>query len=38
MPNFRNEIENSGLCILESGKTAIEPDFPQMLYAVVKKA
>jgi cyclopropane fatty-acyl-phospholipid synthase-like methyltransferase len=38
MLNFRNEIENSGLCILESGKTVIEPDFPQMLYAVVKKA
>ena len=34
---FLNEIQQSGLAILESGHTAVEPDFPEMIYAVVSK-
>lgn len=34
---FLREIRQSGLQILEDGLTAVEPDFPVMLYAVVKK-
>ena len=34
-PAFQNELEANGLAILEKGITAIEPDFSQMMYAVV---
>ena len=34
---LRHEIEDNGLVILEMGKTAVEPDFPEMIYAVVTK-
>ncbi len=34
---FEHEILRSGLTILEQGITAVEPDFPVMLYAVVSK-
>lgn len=33
---FRKELTRNGLAIVKEGMTAIEPDFPQMLYAVVK--
>ena len=36
-PHFYEEIERNGLTVAESGMTAIEPDFPVMMYAVVKK-
>lgn len=34
---FTNELEKNGLTILKQGITSVEPDFPQMMYAVVKK-
>ena len=34
-PAFEAEIGSSGLSILEKGLTAVEPDFPEMMYAVV---
>ena len=34
---FRDELVHSGLHPLEMGITAVEPDFPQMMYAVVRK-
>ena len=34
---FRRELARNGLTEIESGITAVEPDFPQMMYAVVKK-
>lgn len=34
---LRQEILNNGLVILEMGKTTVEPDFPEMIYAVVSK-
>ncbi len=34
---FSREISENGLDILEQGITNVEPDFPVMLYAVVKK-
>ena len=37
-PTFREEFIRNGLTILEEGITAVEPDFPCMMYAVVKKA
>ena len=37
METFRQEIENNGLTILESGNTSVMPDFPEMIYAVVAK-
>lgn len=33
---FEKELERNGLEIVEKGITAIEPDFPQMMYAVVQ--
>jgi len=33
---FEEEIERNGLSIEKKGITAVEPDFPQMMYAVVK--
>ncbi len=35
-PTFESEITASGLTILEKGVTSVEPDFPEMMYAVVK--
>lgn len=34
---FFREIEGSDLTLLESGMTSMEPDFPVMMYAVVKR-
>ena len=36
-PSLRRELTENGLRLAEWGMTAIEPDFPQMMYAVVKK-
>lgn len=35
---FENELAQSGFVILEQGSCRVEPDFPQMMYAVVKGA
>ena len=35
---FLREIQENGLETLETGLTSVEPDFPVMLYAVVKKS
>ena len=35
--HFLKEILRNGLMVVESGMTAVEPDFPMMMYAVVKK-
>ena len=35
---FFDEIRDNNLTVVESGMTAVEPDFPQMMYAVVKKS
>lgn len=35
--HFKDEIQRNGLEIVESGMTSVEPDFPVMMYAVVKK-
>lgn len=35
---FQDELSRSNLAVLEMGLTAAPPDFPQMLYAVVRKA
>lgn len=34
---FHRELESNGLTIIESGRTSVEPDFPVMLYALVRK-
>lgn len=34
---FRDEIARSGLHLLDMGITAVEPDFPKMMYAVIRK-
>lgn len=34
---FDRELEENGLQVCRQGITAIEPDFPQMMYAVVKR-
>lgn len=33
---FENELCQNGLTVVKQGNTAIEPDFPQMIYAVVR--
>lgn len=33
---FEFELSQNGLFIMEKGNTCIEPDFPQMMYAIVK--
>ncbi len=33
---FEEELKRNGFAVLKTGITAIEPDFPQMMYAVVK--
>lgn len=35
--NFHGELERNGLAVIRQGLTSIEPDFPQMMYAVVRK-
>lgn len=35
---FDRELLRNGLAVLSQGLTAVEPDFPQMMYAVVKRA
>ena len=35
--HFFEEIKRNGLEVVESGMTAVEPDFPMMMYAVVKR-
>lgn len=35
--HFFEEIQRNGLVVVESGMTAVEPDFPIMMYAVVKR-
>lgn len=35
--SFERELNANGLVILKLGMTSIEPDFPQMMYAVVKR-
>lgn len=37
MEKLRHEIEDNGLTILETGHTVVEPDFPEMIYAVVTR-
>ena len=34
---FLEEISRNGLSVIEKGITAVEPDFPQMMYALVEK-
>lgn len=34
---FDEELARNGLNVIKKGLTAVEPDFPQMMYAVVKK-
>lgn len=34
---FRDEIQKSGLAVAEQGLTEVPPDFPVMMYAVLKK-
>lgn len=36
--SFENELARNGLAILKRGMTAVEPDFSQMMYAVVRRA
>ena len=35
---FLGELDRNGLRVLEQGLTSVEPDFPQMMYALVEKA
>ena len=35
---FDRELRRNGLAVLSRGLTAVEPDFSQMMYAVVKRA
>lgn len=35
---FKKELQTAGLTLVETGITAVEPDFPVMMYAVVKRA
>ena len=37
MKKLEQEIEENGLSTLELGHTAVKPDFPEMIYAVVTK-
>lgn len=34
---FEKEISDNGLCIVQKGITSIVPDFPQIMYALVKR-
>lgn len=35
-PTFHRELQRNGLKILEEGTTSAPPDFPMLMYAVVK--
>lgn len=35
--SFVGELERNGLAVVKQGVTAVEPDFPSMMYAVVKR-
>ena len=35
---FEDELTRNGLAVMKQGITAVEPDFPQMMYAVVRRA
>ena len=35
---FLSELHGNGLYVLEHGLTAVEPDFPVMMYAVIRKS
>ena len=35
---FEKEISDNGLCIVQKGITSIIPDFPQIMYALVKQS
>lgn len=35
---FEEELARNGLDVVKKGMTAVEPDFPQMMFAVVKKS
>lgn len=35
-PRFDAELERNGLAVIKQGITAVEPDFPQMMFAVVR--
>lgn len=35
--SFRKELTQNGLQILKEGLTSVEPDFPQMMFAVVRR-
>ena len=37
-PTFHAELKQNDLEVIKEGITAIEPDFPQMMFAIVKKA
>lgn len=34
---FDEELRRNGLAVIQKGITAVEPDFPQMMYAVVRR-
>lgn len=34
---FEEELKRNGFAVIQKGITAVEPDFPQMMYAVVKR-
>lgn len=36
-PTFEKELVQNGLDVLKKGITAVEPDFPEMMFAVVKR-
>ena len=35
--NFVKELNENGLAVIKKGITAVEPDFPQMMYALVRR-
>lgn len=35
---FEDELVRNGLAVMKQGITAVEPDFPQMMYAMVRRA
>ena len=36
-PTFQKELEENGLTIIKQGITAIQPEFSQIMYAVVRR-
>ena len=37
LETFHDELVRSGVRVIDSGITSVEPDFPQMMYAVIRK-